>query len=85
MPNASPHVARMARKRKRKPGDLKAVAVTVWEALEVARELLGHEEAGLRLKAVHAVGQVAGAYARVYEVGELEARLAVLEAQDGTV
>ena len=79
MPNPSPHEARQAKKRKRKPGNLQAVAVKLWAALEAAEELLAEEDPHLRLKAVHAVSQVAGSYAKVYEVGELEARLQALE------
>jgi hypothetical protein len=37
------------------------------------------EEPELRLKAIHAVSQCAGQYAKLLEVGELEARLKVLE------
>lgn len=79
MANPNPHEARVARKRKRKPRDLQAVAAKLWAALETAEELLGHEDDQMKLKAVHAVSQVAGSYARVYEVGELEARIAALE------
>ena len=79
-PNADPTKARLAKKRKHKPGNLQAVASKLWAALEAAEELLGEEDPYLRLKAVHAVSQVAGSYAKVYEVGELEARLQALEA-----
>ena len=80
MANPSPHEARQAKKRKRKPGNLQAVAGKLWAALEAAEELLGEDDPHLRLKAVHAVSQVAGNYAKVYEVGELEARIQALEA-----
>ena len=37
------------------------------------------EDPQLVLRAVHAMSQVSSAYARIVEVGELEARLAALE------
>ena len=78
-PNADPTKARQAKKRKRKPGNLQAVAAKLWAALEAAEELLAEDDPHLRLKAVHAVSQVAVSYTKVYEVGELEARLQALE------
>ncbi len=83
MPNPNPHQARTARKRKSKPKDLKAVAAIVWDALETARALLENEDPQMQLKACHGVFQGAAAYAKVYEVGELEARLEALEASLG--
>ena len=79
-PNADPTKARLAKKRKRKPGNMQAVAGKLWAALEAAEELLAEDDPHLRLKAVHALSQVAGSYAKVYEVGELEARTQALEA-----
>jgi hypothetical protein len=35
----------------------------------------------VRLRAIHALSQACGQYAKLLEVGELEARLAALEAQ----
>lgn len=83
-PNADPLKARIAQRRKRKAGSLKDVSRMLWEALETARELLSEEDVQVRLKAIHALSQTASSYARVYEVGELEARLEALEAaQEG--
>lgn len=81
--NADPHPARMGRKKRSKPGDLKAAGAKVWRALETAEALLESEDSAERLKACHAVFQGAAAYARVYEVGELEARLEALERAQG--
>lgn len=78
-PDANPLKARIAQRRKRKAGTLKDVTGMLWEALEAARELLSEEDTGTRLKAIHALSQTASSYARVYEVGELEARLEALE------
>ena len=82
MPNPSPHHARIARKRRRKPGDLAAVTRVLWQAIVVAEDLLHDaEEADMQLRCVHALSQAAGQYAKLLEVGELESRLAALEAQ----
>jgi phage terminase large subunit-like protein len=78
-PNPDALKARQAKKRKSKPKDLKAVAAIVWDALETARALLENEDPQMQLKACHGVFQGATAYAKVYEVGELEARLEALE------
>ena len=80
MANPNPFKARQSRKQARKGGTLKEVAGMLWEALEAARTLLSDEDTGTRLKAIHALSQTASSYARVYEVGELEARLEALEA-----
>lgn len=83
MPNPSPHHARMAKKRRGKPGDLPAVKRELWHALQRAVQVLdGAPEANpeLILKAVHAVSQVCGQYMKLLEIGELESRFAALEA-----
>ena len=85
---ANPHPdalhARRAKKRRRKPGDMQAVKAKVWNALcEAEAVLLAAEDAELTLKAVHAVSQCAGQYAKLLEIGELEARVQALEAQAG--
>jgi|GEM_PF-2601587 len=83
MPNpqpARPHVARLAKRKKNKPGNMHDLGEKLWAALQTAEDLLREDDPALKLKAIHALSQVAGTYARVYEVGELEARLAALEA-----
>jgi hypothetical protein len=80
MPNPNPHQARLAQKRRRKPGDLRQVMLIVWRALIEAEEvMLLADDPELTLKAVHAVSQCAGQYAKLLEVGEYEARLGELE------
>jgi uncharacterized small protein (DUF1192 family) len=82
MPNPNPHHARLAKKRARKPGDMHQVLRMLWQALLEAEEVLLHaEDAELTLKAVHAISQSAGQYAKLLEVGELEARLAAVETE----
>ncbi len=82
MANASPHQARLAKKRARKPGNLAALQRLLWRALLTAEEILDSAtEADMQLRAIHAISQASGQYAKLLEVGELEARLAALEAQ----
>lgn len=82
MSNPNPTAARQAKRQKRrtKPGTLEDARALLWRALTRAGELLEQEDPVLSLKAVHAVSQGASAYARIVEVGEIEARLAALEA-----
>jgi len=67
-------------RRRKKPGTLEDARALLWRALTRAGELLEEEDPALSLKAIHAISQGAAAYARIVEVGELEARLAALEA-----
>ena len=86
MPNPDPVEARQAKRRKRrsKAGTLEDARGLLWRALQRAAELLEEEDPALTLKAVHAVSQGASSYAKLVEVGELEARIAALEiAQEG--
>jgi hypothetical protein len=72
--------ARMAKKKRQRTGDLKALQRKVWVALMYAEDVLEEAtETELRLKAIHALSQCAGQYAKLLEVGELEARLTELE------
>lgn len=68
------------RRRKRvKPGDLKALKSTLWSALEAARALLDDDDTDTRLRAVHATSQAATAYRALYEAAEFDARLSAVE------
>ena len=78
-PNADPTRARLAKKAKARPGNIQDAAGAVWDALETAREILSSTDTNERLKACHATFQGAQAYAKLFEVGELEARLSALE------
>jgi hypothetical protein len=54
----------------------------MWGALREAEDVLTQapdDNPELRLKAVHAIIQAGSSYAKLLEVGELEARLKVLE------
>lgn len=78
MPNPNPKAAREA-KATRKREALLPILTNLRDAVETAHELLQSEEESTKLKAVHAVSQAAVSYARVYEVGEIENRLAEIE------
>jgi hypothetical protein len=87
MPRNS-HAARIAKKRSRKPGNLAQLVRILWQAVLEAQAVLegaDEDEAELKLRAVHALGQVSGQYAKLLEIDELEARLSALEqAMKGT-
>lgn len=77
----------MAGSRKRKKaGSMEEVRRLLWRALTRAADLLevedpetGQPDNALALKAIHAISQGASAYAKIVEVGELEARIKALE------
>jgi hypothetical protein len=78
-PNANPAKARLAKKAKSKQPSIKEASLIVWRALEAAQVILGESDPTLKLKACHCVFQGAQAFAKLHEVGELEARLLALE------
>ena len=94
-PNANPLKARQAKRSKRRaqPGTLTDARELLWRALTRAGELLDAQTVDsdgeatpdnqTALKAIHAISQGASSYARLVEVGELEARLEALEALSG--
>ena len=79
------------RKRRRKPGDLAALRRVLWSVIVEVEALIepprGDDGSGadsrahqaLVLKGAHALAQLSGAYTRVVEGGELEARITALE------
>jgi len=83
MANSNPVEARQAkqerRRARRKVGSLEDAQALLWRALERAGELLERPEPEMALRAIHAVSQGAGAYARIIEVSKLEDRLEELE------
>jgi hypothetical protein len=79
MANANPLEGRKAKRQNNKPKDFKAVSAIVFKALKKCEGLLEDEDKHVVLKASHAVFQGATAYAKLYEVGEVEARLELLE------
>jgi len=81
--NKNPVAARTARRKKAKKGTLEDVGRKVYAALERCEMLLEDIDPSIQLKAAHGVFQGASAYAKVLEVGELEARLQALEQAQG--
>jgi transcriptional regulator of aromatic amino acid metabolism len=70
MANPNPHQARMAKRRLRKPGDVRSLQRMLWQALiECERVLMHAEDDEMTLRAAHAIGQVSGQYAKVIEIG----------------
>jgi hypothetical protein len=70
--NSSPHAARLAKKRRRKPGKLPDLLRVVWQALieaEAVLTLASGTDHELTLKAVHAIIQAGSSYAKLLEVG----------------
>ncbi len=83
-----------AKKRRRRAGSMEEVRRLLWRALSRAEDLLDAQKIdpetgeslpddGLALKAIHAISQGAGAYAKVTEVTDLAARIEALEAAKG--
>lgn len=75
----------MARKRRRKPGDVAQLQAVLWQTIIEVEGVLdtrppSHE---LILKAAHALAQLAGVYGRILEVVDLDARLTALEQHMG--
>ena len=82
--NPNPHAARLAKKRRR-PGNLGALQRLLWRTLLTAEEILDDaEEPDMQLRAIHALSQASGQYAKLLEIGELESRIAALEAVKGS-
>jgi len=78
MANNNPTKARRARAEQKRER-LQHILEHVSMALDRSNELLAHEDPNTALRAANAIFQGAVAYARVYEVGELESRLEALE------
>lgn len=77
------YLARLAKRNRRATGDLAEAQKRLWRAVEMAEACMRDaaaegDRAGV-LKAVHATTQAVSAFARVVEVGELEARLEEIE------
>jgi hypothetical protein len=74
----------MGKKKKAQTGGLPEVKRKLWVAMLHAEDILESAEEvqpELRLKAVHALSQVAAQLVKIIEVGELEVRMIRLEAQ----
>jgi hypothetical protein len=79
---ASEHIARMAKRRKRQPANLDGAKAVLWDTLMQAKSVLDAAvEPELKLRACHCVSQIVGQFTKIYEVSELERRVALLEAE----
>lgn len=67
--------------RAKKNNDLARAGTGLRKALKTAEALLADPDPQLRLRACHAVAQVAGALVRLAEMTDLEQRLQTLENQ----
>jgi hypothetical protein len=80
MANPNPYKARLAKALHMKPGDLDATKRRTWGLLCLAYDEVGTaENAEQRRKAMLAYAQLAGAYLKLYEIGEIEPRLRAIE------
>jgi hypothetical protein len=76
--NANPHQARRARA-ERKQAALEPIREALDEAVNTARECLRDGDPSMRLRAAHAISQLASSYAKIYEAVELESRIIDIE------
>jgi uncharacterized small protein (DUF1192 family) len=79
--NRNPYKARMQKRLQRTPGDLDAVKHRLWAVLLSSYDDIV-EEADPQVRRTHyyALTAIVSAYSKLIEVGELEARIAALEA-----
>jgi|SRR4029450_5088122 hypothetical protein len=80
--NPDPIKARLARRRKRKAGDLPALKRAIWQSV---RDTQLAAESAVTIpeicQTVHALAAISNSYTKVLQGVEVEARLAQLEAQ----
>lgn len=78
-------MAKVARKKKPRAGEVSDARTLLWRALQKAGALLESEDLGpdLTLKLLHGISQGAASYAKVCEVSDLEARIAAIEVAQG--
>ena len=86
MANSNPVKARQAKRQKRQKkaeaaGTVDDLRLKLWKALAADDDVLADAKAEptLKLKALHALTQASGAYLKIIEVGELEARMKAIE------
>jgi hypothetical protein len=78
--NPNPYQARLAKALRHKPGDLESTKRRTWGVLCLAYdEVAAAADGDQRRKAMLAFTQIAGVYVKLYEIAELEPRLAALE------
>jgi hypothetical protein len=81
MANSNPYHARVAKKARTKRRGILTLIDTLWDTMDVAVKVLDRTSDDMdKIKACHCISQIGGQIGRLLEVGELEARLAALEA-----
>jgi hypothetical protein len=79
---SGPTTHRHRRRRPRKVGDLAQLRRMMWAALLESEHLLYYADTqDTALRAVHAIGTVGGAYAKLLEAVDIAERLKTLETQ----
>jgi hypothetical protein len=82
--NPNPYKARLAKALRHKPGDIDAVMRRTWGVLCLAYDELAEAPDGeARRKGMVTYAQLAGVYAKLYELYTIEADLAALERSVG--
>ena len=84
MANSNPTQARTAKKKKRlKAGTIEEARLMLWRALQRVEQRIEEQEEPVSLndslRVLHALSQAVGAYVKVVDMGELEARIQSLE------
>jgi hypothetical protein len=83
MPNPNPVKARLAQRRRRKPGDLPKLLRALWETIRDIEEALETAQTTEETcRAAHAMAACATAYSKLLQIGEFETRLALLEQKE---
>jgi hypothetical protein len=77
-----PHLARLQKKRASRPLTMPELLRILTTAISQAEALLlsAGDDRDFELRCIHGLSQVCGQYAKLLEIGELEARLSALEA-----
>ena len=83
MPDTKPNKTRQAKRRRRirKMGTLTDARRKLWQAITSAEDVLldDQSDSQMVLKAAHAITSASTAYAKLVEIGEIEARLEAVE------
>jgi hypothetical protein len=82
--NPNPYKARLAKALRHKPGDIDGIMRRAWAVLCLAYDEIAEAPDGeARRKGMVTFAQLAGVYARLYELHTIEADLAALERRVG--
>ena len=78
--NRNPVAARLAQRRRRKPGDLPKLKRALWETIRDLEEVLETATTSEETcRAAHAMAACGNAYTKLVQIGEYEARLSLIE------